>query len=171
MQEIIALRVVHVLGGLFWVGSALFNSIYLFPAMAAAGGAAGAIMGSMRRRHLFIVLPVIALLTILSGVRLMWITSAGFSAAYFQSGRGAVFGWGGIFAIVAFLIGVFIGRPTGMRMGTVQQALTKAEDDRARGELAAELARLQRRSTVLGWTTNTLLILAAACMAAARYVV
>jgi uncharacterized membrane protein len=171
MQEIIVLRVVHVVGGLFWVGSALFNSIYLFPAMKSAGAAAGAIMGSMRQRHLFIVMPLIALLTILSGVRLMWITSADFSAAYFESGRGATFAWGGTFAIAAFLLGVFVGRPTGMRMGAIQQAMATAPDDRARGELAGQLARLNRRSTVIGWTANTLLILAAAFMAAARYVV
>jgi uncharacterized membrane protein len=171
MQEIIVLRVVHVLGGLFWVGSALFNSIYLFPAMASAGAAAGAIMGSMRQRHLFIVLPGIALLTILSGVRLMWITSADFSAAYFESGRGATFAWGGTFAIVAFLLGVLIGRPTGMRMGKVQQALANAPDDETRGELAGQLARLNRRGMVVGWTANVLLILAASFMAAARYVV
>lgn len=171
MTEIIGLRIVHVLGGLFWVGSALFNSFYLFPAMAEAGPAAGAIMGSMRRRHLFIVLPLVALITVLAGIRLMWITSAGFSAEYFATGRGATFGWSGIAAILAFLIGVFIGRPTGLRLGATQQALAGATDQEDRVRLSAELQRLQRRSRVVAQVANILLILAAAGMAAARYVV
>jgi uncharacterized membrane protein len=170
MAEMIVLRIVHVLGGLFWVGTTLFNSLYLFPAMAEAGPAAGAIMGSLQRRRLFMVMPVVALLTILAGLRLMWITSAGFSSAYFASGRGATFGWSGAAAIVAFLIGMFFGRPAGMRMGQVQQAMAKVNDDDARAELRAELQALQRRSTMIGKLVNTLLILAAAGMAAGRYI-
>ena len=44
MAELIVLRLVHVLGGIFWVGAGLFNMVYLGPAMAAAGPAAA---GSM----------------------------------------------------------------------------------------------------------------------------
>ena len=34
--ELLVLRLVHVLGGIFWVGSALFMAIFLFPALASA---------------------------------------------------------------------------------------------------------------------------------------
>lgn len=165
------LRVVHVLGGLFWVGSALFNAIYLFPAMREAGPAAGAIMGSMRRRRLFLVLPLVALVTILAGVRLMWITSADFSAAYFQSARGSMFAWSGTAAIAAFVIAMALARPTAMKMGAMQQTLAKAQDDVERAKLAAGLQGLQRRNRVISFVVNALLIVAAAGMAAARYMV
>jgi uncharacterized membrane protein len=171
MAEIIVLRIIHVVGGLFWVGTALFNSFFLFPAMSEAGPAAGTIIGSMRRRHLFTVLPLVALITILAGIRLMWITSADFSAEYFQSGRGSTFAWSGTAAIAAFIIGITLGRPTGMKMGAVQQSLGNAQDDTERARLAAELQRLQRRNRILSIVVNTLLVLTAAGMAAARYVV
>ena len=51
--EMLILRVVHVLGGIFWVGSALFMAFMLMPALASAGPAAGAVMGAMQRRRLF----------------------------------------------------------------------------------------------------------------------
>ena len=82
--ELIVLRLIHVLGGIFWVGSALFTAIYLVPSLAQAGPAAGQVMGALQRRRLFIVLPTVAVLTVLSGIRLMQLTSDGFSAAYFN---------------------------------------------------------------------------------------
>jgi uncharacterized membrane protein len=170
MAETFVLRVVHVLGGMFWVGSALFNTFYLFPAMGEAGPAAGPIMGSMRRRHLYVVMPTVALLTILSGVRLMWMTSGGFPAAYFATGPGAIYGWSGAAAIVAFMVGVFVQRPTGMRMGEIQQALAKTTDEHARADMVARLERLQRRNTMVGRVLVVLLIAAATGMAVGRYV-
>jgi hypothetical protein len=124
----------------------------------------------MQRRRLFTVLPSVALLTILSGLRLMWITSAGFSAAYFATARGVTFGVSGAAAIIAFCIGVFIQRPTGMRIGEVQQAMAKTTDDRARAEMSAQLDRLQRRSATVGWFFLALLMVAAVGMAVGRYV-
>lgn len=170
MAEMIVLRAVHVLGGLFWVGSSLFNSFYLFPALAAAGPAAGAIMGSLRQRHLFVVMPTVALVTILAGLRLMALTSGGFAAEYFATGRGITFTASGSAAILAFLIGVFVGRPTGMRVAALRQKLATTEDAGARAGLAAEADALQRRSVIVGNIANMLLVIAAVGMAIGRYV-
>ena len=169
MTEIIVLRIVHVLAGMFWVGSALFNTFFLLPAMAQAGPAAGAVMAGMRQRHIFIVLPAVALVTILAGVRLMQITSANFSAAYFNSPRGSMFAWSGTAAIAAFVGGMLFGRPTGLRMARVQQALASAADDAERATLSARLARLQRLNRWVTMVVLALLIIAAAGMSAARY--
>ena len=166
--ELLVLRLVHVLGGIFWVGSALFMAIFLFPALANAGPAAGQIMGAMQRRRIFVVLPVVAVLTVLSGVRLMQLTSNGFSAAYFNSPSGRVFAWGGTFAIAAFLIGIFIARPVGLklaRLGALPAPDGAAEQQRRN----AERARLQRLVTIFGVVNLALLLTAAAAMATARY--
>ena len=40
IAEILVLRLVHVLGGMFWVGSGLFSTFFLLPALAGAGPAA-----------------------------------------------------------------------------------------------------------------------------------
>ena len=108
--EILVLRVVHVLGGVFWLGSGLFTSFFLMPAFAGSGPAAGAVMAGLQRRRLFTVLPIVAVLTILSGLRLMWIASRGFSPVYFESGMGLTLAVSGALAIVGgvliFVIGV-----------------------------------------------------------------
>ena len=166
--ELLVLRLVHVLGGIFWVGSALFMAIFLFPALGSAGPAAGQVMGAMQRRRIFTVLPVVAVLTLLSGVRLMQLTSDGFSAAYFGSPSGRVFAWGGTFAIAAFVIGMLIARPTGLKLGRLS-ALPAANDPAEQQNRNAERARLQRLVMVFGVVNLVLLLAAAAAMATARY--
>ena len=170
MTEFIVLRLVHVVGGLFWVGAGLFNFLWLAPAMMQAGPAAAPIMATLQRRRLFVVLPTVALLTILSGLRLMQLMSNGFSAAYFQTGPGATFGAAGGAAILAFLLGITVALPTQKRMGALGAALAQATDDAAREATRAEMGRLQRRLAVLGPVVTGLLVLAAAGMAVARYV-
>jgi uncharacterized membrane protein len=170
LAEIIVLRLVHVLGGLFWVGTGLFSAIFLIPAMSDAGPAAGAIMGGLQRRRMFVVLPIVAVLTILSGVRLMWLTSGGFAPGYFTSGRGATFTVAAVAAIVAFALGLTIGRPMAARLAAVGESLRIAGDAETKARLGGEMSRLQRRNMLLNRVTGVLLIIAAAGMAVGRYV-
>ena len=113
--EILVLRLVHILGGIFWVGSGLFTTFFLVPALASSGPSAGPVMTALQRRHLFTALPVSALLTILSGLRLMWIGSAGFAPAYFASASGGTLAASGAAAIVAFLLALLVARPAAVR--------------------------------------------------------
>ena len=166
--ELLVLRLVHVLGGVFWVGSALFMAIFLFPALASAGPAAGQIMGAMQRRRIFTVLPVVATLTLLSGVRLMQLTSDGFSAAYFNSPSGRVYAWGGTFAIAAFVVGILFARPTGLRLGRLD-SLPPSDAAAEQQRRTAERARLQRLVKLFGVVNLSLLLASAAAMATARY--
>ena len=101
--ELLLLRLVHILGGIFWVGSGLFTTFFLIPALGRTGpAAAGPVMGALQQRRLFTVLPTVAVLTILSGIRLLQITSAGFSGAYLATLTGRTFLWSGLAAIAAF---------------------------------------------------------------------
>ena len=167
--EIILLRLIHVLGGLFWVGSGLFSTLYLAPAMAEAGPAAGAIMASMQRRKMFVVMPVVALLTILSGLRLMWLTSAGFAGAYFRTSGGAMFAGAGGAAIIAFILGLAVVRPTMIRVATLADLMRNTQDAQQQSQLAGEMKRLQARAGTLQAAATVLIVLAAAGMAVARY--
>lgn len=169
MTEILVLRLIHVLGGIFWVGSLLFVGLFLMPTLAGIGPAAGPVMAGMRERRLMVVMPTVALLTILSGLRLLWIASGGFAAAYFTTPRGGTFAASGAAAIVAFSIGMAFLRPAQQRMGAVGATLAQGPDEAARGELVAEMGRLQRRTATLNRIIIVLLVLAAAGMAVARY--
>jgi hypothetical protein len=167
--EILVLRLVHILGGIFWVGSGLFTILFLMPALAASGPAAGKVMAGLQQRRLHIVMPIVALLTIASGLRLMWIMSAGFAPAYFASGVGRTFAWSGAAAIVSFLLAVGVARPASVRSMKLSASLATAADS-AREAISAQLAGLQRRAMIASIIAVALVVLAAAGMAVARYV-
>ena len=166
-MELITLRLIHVVGGIIWVGGGVLMAFFIGPALQAAGPAAGPVMGALQKRKFMVVLPVIAILTILSGVRLMQITSGGFSAAYFQSPMGKTYAWAGLAAIVAFLMGIAVNRPTMIKLGTLQQSM--ASDPVSKDKIAAEIRKLQQRMSLAGSIVTTLLWLAATGMAVARY--
>ena len=167
MAELIVLRVVHVLGAIFWLGSGLFTAFFLMPAMTKAGPAvAGPVMAGLQQRRLMTILPIVALLTMLSGIRLMMIVSAG-NPQWFASPMGRTFSISGALAIVSFLIGILIGRPAMVRMGKLSQS--RVPDGASKEAPAAEIRSLQRRAMWSAQTALWLLILAAAGMAVARY--
>jgi uncharacterized membrane protein len=168
--EILVLRLIHILGGIFWLGSGLFTSIFLMPVLTASGPAAGPIMMGLQQRRLFNVLPIVALLTIASGLRLMWITSAGFAPAYFASGTGRTLAWGGAAAIVGFVLSVLVARPATVRAMKLSASLAAAPDSRTRETITAKLTRLRRLGTIASMAAVIMVVLSAAAMATARYI-
>ena len=67
-------------------------------------------MGNFQKRRMMTVMPIVATLTILSGVRLMWIVSAG-DSHWFVHRPGHTYAVSGALAILAFLIGLVVARP------------------------------------------------------------
>ena len=167
-SELLILRLVHVLGGIFWVGSTMLTTFFLIPAIATVGPAGGQVFAAVQRRKLSVFLLAASILTVLSGLRLMWITSGGYSSAYFETAPGLGFATAGMSAIVAFLLGMLIGRPAAMRAAMLGGTIASAASER-RAELVEEVERLRRRSAVAGTVVAVLLAFAAAGMAVARY--
>lgn len=166
--ELLVLRLIHILGGIFWVGSALFTTFFLIPALTKAGlGTVGPVMFQLQQRKLYTALPLAAVLTILSGIRLMWIVSAG-DTHWFVHRVGHTYAVSGALAIVAFVLSLVVARPAAMRVGKLSQST--ASDGASRELLAAEIAALQRRVTLSTMVVVVMLVLAAAGMAIARYV-
>ena len=167
--EILLLRLVHVLGGIFWLGSGLFTAFFLIPALGRIGpAAAGPLMAALQARRLFTILPVVAVLTMLSGIRLLHIASGGFAAGYFSSRTGQALLWSGIAAVASFLLGLVIIRPTMARASELGANLA-ALPEHERGARAAEVERLRSRGGRASALAMALLIAAAAGMAIARY--
>ena len=167
--EFIVLRLVHILGGIFWVGSGLFTAFFLVPALAKSGPAAGQIMAALQQRRLFTVLPIVALLTIFSGLRLMWLTSAGFDPVYFAGPVGRTFSMSGGFAILAFILSLAVARPAAVRAASLGASLATAPDEATRTRLTAQLTGLRRRGAIASTVVLVLFVLGAAGMAVARY--
>jgi uncharacterized membrane protein len=165
--EFLVLRLIHILGGIFWLGSGAFTTFFLAPALARSGVNAGQVFGALQARKLFAILPGVAVLTILSGLRLIWIDSAGFDPRYFASATGAAFAIGGAAAVTAFLLSLLVTRPSNVRAGKLGASMaTATEGERVR--IAAGMTRLQRRASLAGSIAMVLLIFGAAGMAVAR---
>jgi uncharacterized membrane protein len=167
--ELLVLRLVHILGGIFWVGSLIFTSFFLMPALRSSPAIAGQVMAGLQKRRLFTLLPIVALLTIASGIRLLWIASVGFSDAYLSTPTGRTFSVSAVAAIVAFLLSLLVSRPGFVRVGRLGATLASTTDESAKQRISSEMQRLSRRVSIANAIVAALLLLAAAGMATARY--
>src|SRR3954470_4394766 len=93
--EVVVLRLIHILCGIIWVGGMTVMALFIMPVLAGLGPAAGPVMAGINQRKFPVIMPIIALLTILSGLRLMNIDSVSFGSPYFQSPVGRTFATGG----------------------------------------------------------------------------
>jgi uncharacterized membrane protein len=167
--EVIVLRLIHVLGAIFWLGSMMFMSLFLMPALAQAGPAAGPVMKGIMDRKFPVYTPIIAGLTMLSGLRLLMIASANFNGGYLSSPVGRTFAIAGTLAIIGFIFGMALVRPAMMKSAALAAQMQSAPDDATRGRIGAELTALRQKGAVGNMIVLVLLVLAAAGMAVARY--
>jgi len=165
----ILLRLFHILGGVFWVGSVAALAWFIHPSQAVLGEASGKFMQElMLKQKLSNWIGGAMMLTVLSGlvmyIRLSMVSNGGFAS----SRTGMVLGLGAVAAIVAAGIG-------GGVAGRAARSMAKlGEEIRAGGapptdSQRAEFARLQSRQ---GWalrTATSLLVVTVAAMAIARY--
>lgn len=168
--EILVLRLIHIVSGIMWVGSGIFTSFFLAPALASSPAVMGQVMAGLQRRRMLLVLQIVAALTILSGIRLLWIDSAGFAASYFSTGTGRTFAISGVAAIIAAVLSFGVARPAMVRAGAIAASLAAPAEVPERQRLTAELDRLRRRGMIATALAVGFGILAASGMAIARYV-
>jgi uncharacterized membrane protein len=168
--ELLVLRLVHILSGIMWVGSGMYTSFFLIPALSSSPAVMGQVMAGLQRRRVLLVLQIVAGLTILSGLRLLAIDSAGFAASYFDSGTGRTLGTSAGAAIIAAVLSFGVAQPAIKRAGPIAASLGASADAAERERLTAELDRLRRRGTVASALAVGFGLLAASGMAIARYV-
>lgn len=167
--ELLTLRIIHIVGATIWGGSAFFVSIFLLPALGTIGPAAGPVLGALVKRKTFTVVPTVAVLTMLAGLRLLWIDSAGFSLTYFHGKSGLAYLIGAACAVTAFTIFMTVNRPTIRRVLTIGPQIAAATDaDRA--PLLAQMNALRARAANAGLLTVLLLTVSAICMSVGRYI-
>jgi len=128
MQEIqIALRIVHILAGVAWVGIVGFFIVFLVPTATALGGQAAPVMVHLNKKlHLNVVIPIVAILNISAGLILYWRASRGLELDWISSPSGLGFTVGSLLAITAFVIGFTVVRHAADRMGDIGEAVLAA---------------------------------------------
>ena len=163
------LRLVHILFGVFWAGTIFFMVRYLEPSARAAGPDAAKVMGGLQKRGLLTVLPIVALITILSGVDLYRRLSAGFEPAWVQSRIGLTYGAGAVASIIALTVGFFVMRAATLAAGRLAASLRTVSDDAERQRVQANIQQLQARSRSALRVVAALLTIAVIAMAVGRY--
>lgn len=161
----LALRLIHIVGGIFWVGAALTMNFFISPTLRATGEAGKQFAGHLMTKTRFSALITgSAHATVIAGFWLYGIDSNWFTSAWQSSGPGMGYGIGAVFALVGLVTGLMNGSNSRKlaRFGAQIQGAPTPEQ-------AAALAALQKKQ---GWVVpvNTWsLVLAAFFMAIARY--
>ena len=167
---LLILRLVHILSGAFWAGTAIFTAAFLIPTIRALGPQGGPVMRHIAQvRKLPIYFMVAGILTVLSGIGLYSISSGGFSNSWMRSGPGITFGIGAALAILAMLVGIFVASPSAKRAGELAAAMG-ASGGKPTPDQTAEMQRLQARMGMASASGALLLTGATAAMAVARYI-
>lgn len=166
----LVVRLLHVLLGAIWVGTVTFSAFFLMPAMQEAGPDAAKVMAGLQRRRFMDLLPIVALINVVSGLWLYWRFTAGFDGTISSSRPGIVFGAGGAIAIVAFTIGLLVMRRSLMRAGALSARAASVTDTTERSRLMGEAQGLRVRAGRAGRIVAVLLIVTTLLMAAGHRV-
>lgn len=163
---LLLLRIVHIIGGVFWAGSAFMLVRFVAPAVTLAGPEGAKFMQRLVLGTRFVVVTATAAgLTVLTGLLLYWRASGGLRGEWMATGTGVMFTIGGL----AGLIALFTGSATGTnsrKLATLGASLQGPPSP----EQAAEIAMLQNRLSNLGSATSILLLLVLIAMATAQNV-
>jgi hypothetical protein len=162
------IRVLHVVLGVFWAGTLVFNAAFLLPSIREAGPEGAKVAGGLMRRRFLDIMPLVALVTVASGLYLYWVVSGGFNPDYMGSGPGMAYGIGAVAAVVALGFGVGVLRPAMLRAAALTQSAAGLAAPEAAQAVATAQA-LRARAGAVGQVVAWLLAVATITMALARY--
>jgi len=164
---VVWLRLVHIVAGTVWVGSAVFAALFLFPTARAVGADGRRFLERLRQR-MGPALGIAMLLTVIPGFIMYGRLSAGFNRAWVTSRPGLALGAGALAALLAVVIGVAVNAPAGANMAALRKAFETQGGAHTPAQ-AAQLAALQTRVERGAQLAAVLLVIAAGAMAVARY--
>ena len=128
LTYLILLRLLHISCGVFWAGAAIYLSAFVSPAVNALGPEGGKFMQQLTRTNkLPLVMTMTSTITVLAGVLLMWKLSGGFQYEWMITTHGLVLSIGSLLAIVAYFEGLFIIRPTVLRINKLGQQIGSSQ--------------------------------------------
>jgi hypothetical protein len=165
----LTLRLIHILTGVFWAGTVFFMVSFLIPSMTAAGPGARPVQAEFAKRNLFVKLPIIGLLTILSGFTMYYLRMQG-SSSFAPTNEARVLGVGGVAALVALIFGATFVRPNQARAMELGMKAGPLPPGAEKDALMAQVAALGGKVAMGARVVATLLGIAVITMAVARYV-
>jgi hypothetical protein len=169
MTLLLVLRVIHVVAGVFWAGTMFFVVLLLEPSVRSVGPDGAKVMGALQARGFMTIMPVVALLTILSGIGLYWRILGSPGPSWVASSYGAVLAAGGMAALVAFVIGIAVMRPATLAAGVLMRNAGGLPEGPERDAALQRVQVLRGRARGAARVVFVLLMLAVLTMAVARY--
>lgn len=161
------LRLVHIVAGVVWVGSAVFGALFLLPAARGAGVDGGRFLERLMPR-VGPAMGIAMLLTVVPGFIMYGRLSGGFNRAWVTSEPGLALAVGAVAAILAAVAGAAVNAPAGAKMAALRKSFA-AQGGVPTAAQAAQLAALQSRVERGAQLVAALLLIAAGAMAVARY--
>lgn len=165
---VIVLRVLHILGGVFWVGAAWMIAGFLYPTANASAPEGPRFLQRLFQSRLPTLISAAAGLNILTGLLLYWKDSGGLKLEWITTRAGLAFTLGGVAAIVALVIGFAVSKPAADKLGMLGKEIATGGKPPS-PEQAAEMQRLAKRTADAATWVAVLLALALIEMAVARY--
>lgn len=161
----LVLRILHIVGGVFWVGSAMMSTFFLGPAVRASGDSGRAVMGYLvSKARISTRITASSVTTVLAGLALYWIDSAGLSSPWTTSGAGLGFAIGGLLALLGMGFGGLVGK-NAARLGRIAATAQDKPSDSQLADMKGAQSAMDGASRL----STIALILSLLCMATARY--
>lgn len=164
---LISMRILHIVFGIFWVGTVFFLVFILTPRLRTLGPA---VQSPVMQAIMPVMIPymmVSALITVLSGIVLTLVMRWGALMTLFTTG----WGWSIIVGFVASLAAAIIGFGIVVPVGRRQAMLASSIEGRPpTPEEGQQLGKLGAKIRNLTLTNFTLLIIATITMPIARFV-
>jgi len=165
----LVLRFVHVIASVCWAGGAIIFFLFVEPtakALAPTGMQFVQHMVTKRRYSIFMALT--STLTVLTGALLLWQVASSEWLSYLQTGRGLGFSLGSVVGVVVYFIGMFGVKPRAEKLAKIGQEIQAAGGPPTPAQ-GAELHKLDKEMSRLGYADFLLVALSLALMATARY--
>ena len=168
-MDYVVLRLIHVVGGAFWLGAAVTMFAFLQPtAQATAPEGQRFMLHLLRNRRFSEVVLVAAVLTGAAGAILFWRDTNGLDLDLMFQPQGLGFTVGAVAGGSALLGFLFGGYPAGRRLIAISSRL-EVERRPPNGDEQVSLAAAQGTLNRVGRVVLVFLIIDAAAMATARY--
>lgn len=157
-------RTLHILLAAIWVGSTVFITFMLMPAIENMGPAGGHVMQRMNKGGLNAFMGAVGGITALTGLYLLWRVSA-------AGGRTAmIFGIGGVAGLLATILGgAVVGRAAQTAVSLMEQ-IAATSDVAAKNVMLLKVAAARRRMKSGGMVVLVLQIVALVLMSIGHYV-
>jgi uncharacterized membrane protein len=160
------LRIIHIVGGVIWVGGTLTMAFFIGPTIGATGEAGQKFVAHLMNNLKFSNrMSAAAGLTILAGL-ILYGLDARAGSAWVRSSFGIGLSIGAGFALIGFVFGIMIGRTT----KAIAQLGAQMQGKPSAGQLT-QMQSIRKQQATYSNISAAALILAVIFMAIARYLV